>query len=183
MVKVFGVVRVLTVIFFFLALMGMYYDLNLYSKGLVIYYDANQKPLATTTSNLVFWVSAGFILLMNGLTVALKNLFHALPKRALRAFTPNADFWLKDEDAMGHYYTVMDTWLLTFAGVLNMFMVFVVLKMWGINRALKGQLSEYKILMIAIIAIFVIFMAFIFMRFRMKRYELWRGGEFDEDEK
>jgi len=177
MVKVFGVVRILTVIFFFLALMGMYYDLNLYSKDLVIYYDANQRPLSTTTSNVVFWVGAGFVLLMNMLTVALKNLFHALPQRALKAFTPNADFWLKDEEARGYYYTVMDTWLITFAGVLNMFMVFVVLRMWSINRALKGQISEYKILTIAIVAIFVVFMAFIFFRFRFKKYDLWRSSE------
>ncbi|OJJ21343.1 hypothetical protein BKI52_12340 [marine bacterium AO1-C] len=182
MVKVFGVVRVLTIIFFFLALMGMYYDLNLYSKDLVIYYDANQRPLSSTTSNVVFWVGAGFVLLMNSLTIALKNLFHALPKRALRAFTPNADFWLKDEESLRHYYTVMDTWLITFAGVLNVFLVFVVLKMWGINRALKGELSEYKLLTIAIIAIFAVFMAFILFRFRMKKYDLWRSEVAEEEE-
>lgn len=172
MVKVFGIVRILTMIFFFLALMGMYYDLNLYSQDLVLYYDINQKPVSSTTSNLVFWIGAGFVLLFNGLTTALKNTFHALPKKALRAFTPNADFWLKDEESRGHYYTVMDTWLITFAGVLNVFMVFVVLKMWGINRALKGELSEYKILMVAVMAIIAFFVAFILFRLRYKKYDI-----------
>ena len=181
MVKVFSVVRVLTVIFFFLALMGMYYDLNLYSKDLVIYYDANQQPLATTTSNVVFWVGAGFVLLMNALTVALKNLFHALPKRALRAFTPNASFWLKDKESLSHYYTIMDTWLITFTGVLNVFLVFIVLKMWGINRALKGEISEYKLLTMAAVVIIAVFTAFILFRFRYKRHELFRAPERIDD--
>lgn len=168
----FGIVRILTIIFFFLALMGMYYDLNLYSKGLVIYYDVNQNPLVTTTSNFVFWIGAGFILLLNILTTALKNMFHALPKHALKAITPHAGFWLKDEESRSHYYTIIDTWLITFTGVLNMFMVFVVLKMWGINRALKGEMSEYKLLVIVVMAILVFFISFILFRLRVKKYNI-----------
>lgn len=172
MVRTFSIVRILTIIFFFLALLGMYYDLNLYSKELVIYFSANQKPMLTTTSNLVFWVGAGFILLLNGLTVVLKNLFHALPQQALQAFTPNTGFWFNDEESREHYYAVMDTWLISFAGVLNMFMVFVILKMWRMNRALKGDITEYKLLTIAAIVIIVFFIGFILVRFRIKKYNI-----------
>lgn len=172
MAKVFSAVRVLTIIFFFLALLGMYYDLNLYSQGLVIYYDAAQKPVLSTTSNVVFWVSTIFILVLNGLAILLKNLFHALPKQALRAFTPNAEFWLKDEDSRSHYYAVIDTWLMTFVGVLNMFLVFVILKMWRMNRALKGEIVEYRLLTIAAVVIIVAFISYIFIRLRTKKYDI-----------
>ncbi|WP_299457147.1 hypothetical protein [uncultured Microscilla sp.] len=172
MAKVFSIVRVLTIVFFFMALLGMYYDLNLYSKGLVIYFDANQKPALSTTSNVVFWVGTGFILLLNGLAVALKNLFHALPRQALKTFTPNSDFWLKNEESRDHYYAVMDTWLMTFIGVLNMFLVFVVLKMWRMNRALKGEITEYRLLTVAAVVIIVFFISYIFVRFRIKKYDV-----------
>lgn len=172
MARVFSAVRVLTIIFFFLALLGMYYDLNLYSKGLVIYFDANQKPVLSTTSNTVFWVSTIFILVLNGLAILLKNLFHALPKPALKAFTPNASFWLKDQEARDHYYAVIDTWLMTFVGVLNMFLVFVILKMWRMNRALKGEITEYKLLTIVAGVIILFFVSYIFIRLRVKKYDV-----------
>ncbi len=160
-----------TVLVFVVVLGLAYYELTDLSSPVVLYRDTAGKSLSSTSSSVFFYGFSIFVITMNVLISVIVKLMQEMPFQKMRV--PHADFWLSDAFHVGKLRDVWSVWFYTLALLLNLFMMFCVVKLWLINRGQGGQLWEWGVTLAAFFVVLLTWAGFIFYRLRLRRVEFF----------
>lgn len=154
----------------FIVLLGMaYYELSDRSASVVVYKDAANNPVMSTTANTYFYASSIFFIVINILISILVKVVRSLPLENFNL--PNRDFWAENETRTEKLHGIFSTWIYGLALIVNVLIITCVVKIWFINRGIGGQLYEYGLLALSFVIALGIWFGFIFYRLRIRREE------------
>ncbi len=169
MLRVIRFFKAVSMCLFIASLGVVYYEITNDSKMVMLYSDTQGRALFRIEPALFFYASAGFFILLNLLISAAVQLVGKYPLSKLAL--PQRDFWLKDADSRDNLREVLQSWVHFLAIILNCFLVFLMIKIWLINRSQGGKPIEYLAYILALFALLTIWVGFIFYRLRLRKVE------------
>jgi hypothetical protein len=172
MLKVIRFVKVVTMLLFLVALAIPYFEVTNDSRMMIMYVDAEKRPLLRIDPTLFFYTSAGFFVLLNLLISLVSRTLNQYPMSKIAV--PNRDFWLKDAEARQNLREVLQSWVQFLAIILNAFLIVLMVKVWLVNRMQGGQPHEYLYFVFGLMGILILWFLFIVYRLRIKRVEFVR---------
>lgn len=172
MLKVIRFVKVVTMLLFLVALAIPYFEVTNDSRMMIMYVDAEKRPLLRIEPTLFFYISAGFFVLLNLLISLVSRTLNQYPMSKIPV--PNRDFWLKDTEARQNLREVLQSWIQFLAIILNAFLIVLMVKVWLVNRTQGGQPHEYLYFVFGLMGILILWFLFIVYRLRIKRVEFIR---------
>jgi len=118
----------------------------------------------------VLFVALGFVALFNLMMIFFLKMLQNIPIQRLQI--PQADFWKENELSREEFYNVLKAWFYTFMVAVNLYVSFILYKIWDINVMIQDSVDmlAYWILGLVILLIWVVYIAF---RFRIRKYSIW----------
>lgn len=85
---------------------------------------------------------------------------------------PQADFWKENELSREEFYNVLRAWFYTFITAMNLYVSFVLYKIWDINVMIQDtvDMMPYWIVGGGLLLLWILF---VFVRFRIRKYSIW----------
>jgi hypothetical protein len=171
MLKVTRFFKNATILVFVVALGLAYYELTDLTSPVVLYRNTIGKSLATINSDVFFYGFSIFLIVMNILISIIVKLMNQMPLQKIKV--PNADFWFSDAFHISKLRDVWSVWFYTLAILINLFLIFCVVKLWLINRGQGGQLWEWGVTLLVFFMVLITWGGFIVYRLRLRRVEFF----------
>lgn len=171
MLKVTRFFKNITVLAFVVVLSLAYYELTDLTSPVVLYRDVTGKSLASTNSDVFFYGFSIFLIVLNVLISIIVRLMREIPLQKMKV--PKADFWLSDKQ---HIEKLRDVWSVWFYGLvllINIFIIFCVVKIWFINRGQGGQAWEWGLTLAVFVLGLLAWGGFLFYRLRLRRLDFF----------
>lgn len=171
MLKVTRFFKNTTVLAFVVVISLAYYELTDLTSPVVLYRDVTGKSLANTSSDVFFYGFSVFLILLNVLISIIVRLMRDMPLQKMKV--PQADFWLSDKAHVEKLREVWSVWFYGLALLLNVFVIFCVVKIWFINRGQGGQVWEWGLTLAVFIIGLLAWIGFMFYRLRLRRFDFF----------
>ncbi|PKQ69919.1 hypothetical protein [Raineya orbicola] len=127
-------------------------------------------PYNPISKHWFLYVVLGFVGIFNLLMVFFLRFLQSIPIEKLRI--PQADFWKENELSREEFYNVLKAWFHTFTAFFNLYIAFLLYKIWDINVMIQDTVD---MTIFWAIGLFIILFAlsYIFIRFRIRKYSIW----------
>ncbi len=136
-----------------------------YPSEISLHYPYN--PIA---KDWVLFAILGFVGTFNLIMIFFLKMLQNIPIQKLQV--PQADFWKENELSREEFYNVLKAWFYTFITAMNLYVAFILYKIWDINVMIQDTVDmlPYWIVGGAILAIWISYLTF---RFRIRKYSIW----------
>lgn len=127
-------------------------------------------PYNPVAKDWILFAVLGFVGLFNLMMIFFLKFLQNVPIQNLRL--PQAEFWKENELSREEFYKVLKAWFYTFITVVNLYVAFILYKIWDINVIIQDTVSmtPYWVIGAALLLVWVSFISF---RFRIKKYSIW----------
>lgn len=136
-----------------------------YPSEISLHYPYN--PIA---KDWVLFAILGFVGIFNLIMIFFLKMLQNIPIQRLQI--PQADFWKENELSREEFYHVLKAWFYTFITAMNLYVAFILYKIWDINVMIQDTVDmlPYWVLGGAILVIWISYLSF---RFRVRKYSIW----------
>jgi len=118
----------------------------------------------------LMFVVLAFIGIFNLITIFFFKTLQNIPIQRLQI--PQAVFWKENEFSREEFYNVLKAWFYTFITAVNLYVSFILYKIWDINVMVQDTVDMLPY-WIGGLAILLIWISFIAIRFSIKKYSIW----------
>jgi hypothetical protein len=127
-------------------------------------------PYNPIAKDWVLYASLAFVGMFNLIMVFFLRMLQNIPIQNMRL--PQADFWKENEISRDEFFKVLKAWFYTFMTFINLYVAFILYKIWDINVMIQDTVSllPFWILGIGIFTAWIVFLA---IRFRIRKYSIW----------
>ncbi|GAB4123202.1 MAG: hypothetical protein OHK0045_12970 [Raineya sp.] len=136
-----------------------------YPSEISLYYPYN--PIH---KDWVLFVVLAFVGVFNLMMIFFAKTLQNIPIQRLNI--PQADFWKENELSREEFYNVLRAWFYTFITAMNLYVSFVLYKIWDINVMIQDtvDMMPYWIVGGGLLLLWILF---VFVRFRIRKYSIW----------
>ncbi|MCS6821862.1 MAG: hypothetical protein NZ551_08325 [Microscillaceae bacterium] len=169
MSKILSLVKNVSLFGALLVLVLAYSDLSR-NEVIHLYFNLYDVSQMSVSKDVFFYVPTSFIVVFNLLLIILTKVIKQAPVRMLPV--AHKSFWLKDTQSQFYCREMFMSWLLSLGFWVNIGIIFFIVRVWKINRAMKGIESDYASLFYGSIVVLVIWLIAFLIRINLKKYEL-----------
>jgi preprotein translocase subunit Sec61beta len=127
-------------------------------------------PYNPITKDWVLYASLAFVGMFNLIMVFFLRMLQNIPIQNMRL--PQADFWKENEISRDEFFKVLKAWFYTFMTFINLYVAFILYKIWDINVMIQDAVSLLPFWILGI-GIFIAWIVFLAIRFRIRKYSIW----------
>ncbi len=136
-----------------------------YPSEISLHYPYN--PIA---KDWVLFAILGFVGIFNLIMIFFLKMLQNIPIQRLQI--PQADFWKENELSREEFYNVLKAWFYTFITAMNLYVAFILYKIWDINVMIQDTVDMLPYWIIGT-AILIIWISYLTFRFRIRKYSIW----------
>jgi hypothetical protein len=165
MTTVLQIVKNLFLFVLSITLILAYSDLSVKDGKVVLYYANNDLVVATSILSF-FYIPSIFMIVFNILVSSVVHILKGVPLKILPL--PNKSFWIGDHENSLEARKILEGWLIALALWVNILLEIVVVKVWQVNRDLRGTPESYLLYTILAILLLIGWLLYPFVRFSYK---------------
>lgn len=118
----------------------------------------------------ILYTSLGFVAAFNLMMVFFLRLLENIPIRRLRI--PKESFWKENELSREEFYKVLRAWFYSFTSFFNLYVCFLLYKIWDINVMIQDKESLFPYFAVGGVGM-LLWVFYIAIRFRIQKYSIW----------
>ena len=118
----------------------------------------------------IMFVTLAFVGIFNLIMIFFFKILQNIPIQRLQI--PKAAFWKENELSREEFYNVLKAWFYTFISAVNLYVSFILYKIWDINVMIQDTV-DMLFYWIGGGVILLVWISFIAFRFRIKKYSIW----------